>query len=139
VTTTRRRRIVKWLVAVVLLTAALMAWANIGEPREIQQSIPLRLGMTQSEVEAVMGVSGSWNVERYGGDYRITMLFGRSAKRRYHLYDALRTWTGDILPAWSPPYEDYPVRVRLNRRGGHVDRIERGDEVVDAASGKLAQ
>jgi hypothetical protein len=87
--------------------------------------------MTPSEVEAVMGSHMCESVRRNGGDYFITMHFGRSQETKQQAYDTLREWSGDAIPAWSVPYEDWPVRVRFDRRppDGRVDLIERGSEV----------
>ena len=118
--------------AITLLLGLRLAWLETREPPEIEQSQTLRVGMTQTEVEAVMGVAETWRVEPYGGDYRMTMLFDQSVERKQQQYDAIRDWTSDLLPPWSPAYEDWAVRVRINRRGGRVDRIERGNQVEGA-------
>lgn len=117
-----------------LLCGALVAWAQLGEPPEIERSRALRLGMTESEVVAVMGRSPHGRVQRNGSDYYITQYFGRSQDLRLRVYDAVVGWMGDGL-VWSPFHEDWPVRVRFDRRPpqGRVDRIERGSDVEAAA------
>ena len=68
-TTTRRKRIVRGLLLGLLLAGTLIAWRSARQPPEIRQSLPLRVGMTEAEVETVMGASKKYRIEKWGGDY----------------------------------------------------------------------
>jgi hypothetical protein len=133
--TTRRRRIVRRaataLTGVVLLLAIVAAWIATREPPEIERSRALRIGMTESEVAAVMGADQvSWS-QTINGRLRFTLCYGQWQEKEQDVYNRLLTWRG--RPEWTAPIEDWPVQVRfdMGTSENRVDRIVRGDEVEE--------
>ena len=120
---TAPRKAVKRSVAALIL-GLIAVWLGMREPPEIHRSRALRLGMTESEVKAAMGVHRPCLFWTPNGDSG--MLFGRLAMVRSDLRRKVSVWLGLQIPGL--PLEAWPVRVRFDQ-DGRVDRIERDNEV----------
>jgi hypothetical protein len=121
----RPHRWPQWTVVGVAILAAITASRYfISDPREIEQSRGVKLGMTQSEVFAIVGmphcfvpVDRSLSVEtRYGA--RASQLYGFSIRCK------------DFI-GWKPPTPSFiwPVAIRYGP-DGRVNWIKRGSEIV---------
>ena len=83
--------------------------------------------MTRTEVKAVMGLTENIGCLKNGENW---LLFGQSATFRLGWKVQVEGWLG--IPHDATPMDEWPVRVRFDQ-DGRVDRIERGDEVEEAA------
>jgi hypothetical protein len=124
------RRAVMALAGVVLLLAIIAAWIATREPPEIKRSRAVRIGMTESEVAAVMGEDQvSWS-ETMNGRLRFTLCYGQWQEKKQDIYNSLGAWLG--RPEWTAPINDWPVQVRFHMgTENRVDRIKRGDEAEE--------
>jgi hypothetical protein len=117
--------------AVVLLLLGIFGSLAVRrEPREIDRSRGLRLGMTQREVQEVM--QSRYQRWFHGTSARSNrwLVFGESTIARLLTMNAVRRRLG-VAGSYPIDFEDWPVRVRLDSEG-RVDRIERGSEVEQA-------
>jgi hypothetical protein len=126
--------------AVVVLLGAVFAWLAVREPPEIGRSRALRLGMTQAEVEAVMGQADEiWTtfflgdvVSAGGGGSNLRtggLLFGSMLKTKMRVRDWFGLKKDSFGLKGNVELNDWPVRVRLDENG-RVVYIRRGQEVV---------
>jgi hypothetical protein len=133
--TTPHRRIVRRAAIAVagVVLASFACWLATFGPSETERSRGIRLGMTEGEVDAVMGrlhfvefdVPGCVNPRRL-------RYYGESQWRQMHWYSKVRWW----FKLRTPSVADFPVRVLFRpkadgQRDVYVSSIKRGDEVEE--------
>ncbi|MBL8851907.1 MAG: hypothetical protein JNG89_19700 [Planctomycetaceae bacterium] len=125
-------RLPRWFIRYVLPAVACLAlfaaWRVVREPPEIQKSLPLRIGMTQPEVEAVMGRTEVLTYVAPGNEQG--MLCGSSTRFRFVWSSRICSWIGISAP--DVRRYEWPVRIHLDS-AGRVDRIQRGNDIEAAA------
>ena len=133
--TTRPRRKVRRTVVVlgvaVLVVCLCWSWLATHEPPEIQRSRALRIGMTMSEANSVMGDSQVHITGANGKHTTLVFYYGRSRWEIMQWFNRVRGLLG--LQGGGISTDDWPVKVHF--RSGPSDlfvyRIERGDEVEE--------
>lgn len=90
---------------------------------EIARARRIRPGMNQQQAESVMGCRAKrWPYRTTNGEGSGWLTFGESNARKEALREKVTDWTYGLLTPSPIPFEDWSVRVRLNR-------VERGSEI----------
>jgi hypothetical protein len=130
VTPPPRRRWKRWVVVGLLIAAMIRTWAWFTEHSLLQSASLVKLGQTEEDVRAIMGPETS----RYSTMYFAAMsrtsgyLYGLSTHFRSSLSTAMRK--AGFQPRF-PDLDDYSVHIRFDING-RVDRIKRGNEIIEA-------
>jgi hypothetical protein len=127
---TRARR--RWLIVAAAVVAVLIVYVFSRETTqaspEVQKASSIALGMTQGDVLKIMGQQTS---NGYFGNGESGMWFGEpdgtTASVRW-IKQSL--WERFRIPL-KTDYDDFPVHIRFDA-AKRVDRIKRGDEIVEA-------
>lgn len=122
----RRRRWRRWAFAALFLLAA-AAWLILPEPPEVKLAQGVKFGMSESQVEEIVGGGGESGLS-YSASDGTGLVRGATRTRWYYFLGAIERKTG--LALFRGDFDSWPVHIHFDKNL-RVDRIKRGIEILE--------